>query len=79
MIFSSGLEFKKLQNSVSKHLEILPKIREGGNSARILVKTASSVTIIGFLVYSVIWRGSAKCDGLYCVVACSAVVLWWAN
>ena len=59
------LELKKVQAAVSKHLQILPKIQEGGNSARIKVKTASSATIIIFLIYSVMWcGGSVKCDGL---------------
>ena len=66
---------KIVQTDVSKHLEILPIIRGGGNSARVTVKTASSAAIIVFLVCNVMWcGGSAKCD-----VAFSAVVLWWTN
>ena len=72
MIFCLGLELQKVEISVSIQLGILPKIRGGGNSARVWVETASSATIIVFLVYSVMWcGGSAKCDGLYCGVACS--------
>ena len=65
MIFCSGLELKEVQTAVSEHFEILPKIWGGGNSARVWVKTASSVAIIVFLVYSVMWCGAyVKCDGL---------------
>ena len=65
MILCSRIELKKAQTTVSKHLGILPKIRGDGNSAKVLVKTASSATIIDCLVYSVMWRdGSVKCDGL---------------
>ena len=65
MIFFSGLELKEVQTAVSEHFEILPKIWGGGNSARVWVKTASSVAIIVFLVYSVMWCGAyVKCDGL---------------
>ena len=65
MIFCSGPELQKVQTAVSKHLEILPKTWGGSNSARVLVKTASSAAIIVFLVYSMMWCGaSEKCDGL---------------
>ena len=55
MILCSGLELKKIQAVVSEHFEILPKIRVGGNSARVWVKTSSPEAIIVFLVYSVMW------------------------
>ena len=62
MILSSGLELKKVQTAISKHLGILPKIRVGGNSARVWVKTDSSATEIFSLVYTVMWcGGSVKC------------------
>ena len=65
MIICSGLELKKVQTAVSKHLGILPKIWGGGDSASMWVKIASSATVIAFLVYSVMWcGGSVKCDGL---------------
>ena len=38
MILSSGLELKKVQTATSKHLGILPKVRVGGNSARVWSK-----------------------------------------
>ena len=64
-MFCSGLELKEVQTAVSEHFEILPKIWGGGNSARFWVKTATSVAIIVFLVYSVMWCGAyVKCDGL---------------
>ena len=47
----SELELKKVKTAVSKHLGLLPKIREGGNSAKIWVKTVSLGTIIVYLVY----------------------------
>ena len=53
MILCSGLELKKVKTAISKQLGILPKIQGGSNSARVWVKTASSATIIVFLVYSV--------------------------
>ena len=65
VIFCSGLELKEVQTDVSKHLGIFPKIWGGSNSGRMWVKTASSATVIAFLVYSVMWcGGSVKCDGL---------------
>ena len=65
MIFCSGLELKEHQTALSEHFGILPKIRGGGNSARVWVKTASSAANIVFLVYSVMWCGAyVKCDGL---------------
>ena len=65
VMFCSGLELKEVQTAVSKHLGIFPKIWGGGNSGRMWVKTASSSTVIAFLVYSVMWCvGSVKCDGL---------------
>ena len=64
-MFCSGLELKEVQTAVSEHFQILPKICGGGNSARFWVKTAISVAIIVFLVYSVMWCGAyVKCDGL---------------
>ena len=51
VILGSELELKKVQTPVSKHLGILPKIRGRGNSAQVWVKTASSETIIVYLVY----------------------------
>ena len=72
MIFCSRQEPKNVKAAVSEQLGFLPKTLGGDNSARVWVKTASSATIIVFLVYSVIWcDGSAKCDGLYCGVASS--------
>ena len=47
----SELELKKVQTAVSKHLGILPNIREGGNSAKVWIKTISPETIILYLVY----------------------------
>ena len=80
MIFCPGVELKKVQTVVSKHLGIFPKIRGGGNSARVSGKTATSAALIVFLVYGVMWYGdSVKCDGLWCDMACSLVVLWWIN
>ena len=38
MILSSELELKELQTAVSRHLGILPKIRGGGNNAKVWVK-----------------------------------------
>ena len=61
MVLDSGLDLK-FQTAVSKHLEILPKIRGGGNSATVWVKTASSARIIVCLVYDVMQSGgSVKC------------------
>ena len=72
MIFCSRLELKNVKAAVSKQLGFLPKTQGGDNSARVWVKTASSATIIVFLVYSVMWcDGSGKCDSLYCGVASS--------
>ena len=72
MIFSSGLELKKIKTSVSKWLGILQKTWGGGSSASDFVKTASSAAIIVLFVYSLMWFGGyEKCDGLYCGVACS--------
>ena len=51
VILGSELELKKVQTAVSKHLGFLPKIRGGGNSAKVWVKTASLEGIIVFLVY----------------------------
>ena len=63
--FCPGLELKKVQTAVSKYLGIFPKIRGGGNSVRVWVKTATSAAIIAFLIYSVMWcGGSVKCDNL---------------
>ena len=59
MIFCSGPEIKKGQTAVSKHFEILPKIRKGSNTAMVCVKIASSATIIVYLVYSVTWFGGS--------------------
>ena len=59
MWFCSGPEIKKGQIAVSKHFEILPKIREGSNTAMVCVKIASSATIIVCLVYSVTWFGGS--------------------
>ena len=65
MIFCSGLELKKVQTAVLEHFEILAKIWESGNSARVWVKTASLAAIIVFLVYSVMWCGAyVKYNGL---------------
>ena len=47
----SELELKKVQTAVSKHLGILPNISEGGNSAKVWIKTISPETIILYLVY----------------------------
>ena len=64
MILSSESDIKKVETAVSKHLEILPKIKGGGNSATVLVKTTSSATVIVCLVYNVMWcGGSVKCGG----------------
>ena len=80
MIFCSGLELYKVQTAVSKHLEILPKIRRSGNRGRVWVKTASSAAIIVFLVYSLMWCDApVKCDGLLCDMACSVMALWLNN
>ena len=55
----------KVQTAVSEQFEVLPKIRRGGSSARVWVKTALSAAVFVFLVYSVIWCGACvKCDGL---------------
>ena len=51
MILGSELELKNVQTAVSKHLGILRKIKGGGSSANVLVRTASSETKIVFLVY----------------------------
>ena len=45
----------RAQTAVSKHWGILPKIRKGGNNARVWVKTASSAAPILCLVYSAMW------------------------
>ena len=75
-MFCSGLELYKVQTAVSKYLEILPKIRRGGNSGRFWVKTASSAAIIIFLVYSLMWCDApVKCDGLLCDMACNEMAL----
>ena len=47
----SELELKKVQTAVSKNIGILPKVRGGGNSAKVWVKTISPETIILYLVY----------------------------
>ena len=71
---------RKVQTAVSKHLEILPKIRRSGNRGRVWVKTASSAAIIVFLVYSLMWCDApVKCDGLLCDMACSVMALWLNN
>ena len=75
VIFCSRLELKKVQTALSEHLETLPKIWVGGNSARVWVKTASSAAIIFFLVYSVMWCGAY----VKCYMACSGMVLWLTN
>ena len=51
VILGSELELKKVQTAVSKHLGFLQKIRGGGKSAKVGVKTASLEGIIVFLVY----------------------------
>ena len=72
MIFYSELEPKKVKTATSKQLGILPKYQGDCNSARVGIKTASSATIIVFLVYNVIWSDSSAIrDGLYCGVTCS--------
>ena len=69
MILSSGLEYKKIQTAVSKHLGIVPKMRGGGNSAKVWAKRASSAGIIACLVYSVMLRGfPVKCLVSVCLV-----------
>ena len=50
MILGAELELKKVKIAESKHLGILPKTRGGGKSAKVEVKTASSETIIVYLV-----------------------------
>ena len=52
-------------------------VASDGNSVRVWVKTTSSAAIIVLFIYSVMWCGaSVKCDGLYCSMACSVMVLW---
>ena len=64
MRFLSRVKTEKVQTVVSKYLGIFAKLREGGNSARVWVKTATSAAIMVFLVYSVMWCGGpVKCDG----------------
>ena len=71
MILSSGLEHKKVQTAVSEHLGIVPKIRVGGNSAKVWVKRASSAGTIACLVYSLMLRGfPVKCLVSVCPVVC---------
>ena len=57
-----------------KYLGIFPKIRGGGNSARVWVKTATLAAAIVLLVYSVMW-----CGLLWNVMVCSVIwhVVWW--
>ena len=50
MILDSEPELKEVQTVVLKHLGTLPKIRGGGNSAKVWVKAASSETVT-VLVY----------------------------
>ena len=57
MILSSGLEHKKVQTALSKHLGIVPKIRGGSNSAKVWIKRASSAVIIFCLGYGVMLCG----------------------
>ena len=65
MRFLSRARTEKSSTVVSEYLGIFPEIRGGGNSARVWVKTATSATIIIFLVYSVMWcGGSVKSDSL---------------
>ena len=62
MILDSRLELKNVQTAISKHLEILQKIKGGGKSVKVWVNTASSATKTCCLVYSVMWcGGSVKC------------------
>ena len=58
-IFYSGLERRKRQTAVSKHLGILLNFRTGGNNARALVKTASFAAIIVCFI-----RVFVNCDSL---------------
>ena len=51
MILGSELELKKVKTVVSKRLDTLPKIRGGGNRAKVDVETASSEAMIVYLVY----------------------------
>ena len=44
-------KLEKVHTAVSKHLGILPKIRAGGNSAKVWVKTISPETILVYLIY----------------------------
>ena len=65
MILDSELDIRKLQTAFPKHLEDLPKTREGSISAMVWVKIAISGTIIVRLVYNVMWcYGSMKYDAL---------------
>ena len=63
MILGTEAELKKVETAVSNRLGILPKTRGGSNSAKVVVKAASSETMIVYLVY---WTclecsGSVKC------------------
>ena len=71
-------ERKKIETAVSNPLGIIPKIRGGGNSAKVRVNAASSETMIAYLVY---WT-CLKCDGsvkchcqVFCQVFCHVIVL----
>ena len=66
MILGSELELKKVQTVVSKHLGILPKLRGGGNSVKVWVKTASSRTMILGLLD--LYGGSVKYLFFVCLV-----------
>ena len=56
----------------ARYKNILPKIRRDDKSARVCVKTTSSVIIIACFVYNIIWcDGSVRCSGLWYGVTCS--------
>ena len=57
MRFLSRARTEKSSNCSMKYLGIFPKIRGGGNSARVWVKTATLAAATVLLVYSVMWCG----------------------
>ena len=70
VILGSGLDIKKAQNAVSKHQGVLPKIKGGGNSAKVCVKRASSALLVACLVFCLMLSGvPVKCLASVCPVA----------
>ena len=59
MILGSGLELGKVQTAASKYLEFFQKLVELAIVPRVWVKRVSSVIVIVYLVYSVLWFGGS--------------------